>query len=97
MSRAVTIRQSFHRHNHVLGCERELVLSSGLLCFIVGIGGMSVASAISAISFWLISLFVLHQMAKADPIMSLVWRKHIKHQDFYSAKSSRWRTVPTNW
>lgn len=32
-------------------------------------------------------------MAKADPLMSKVWLRHVKQQDFYSARASRWRSL----
>lgn len=89
----VLIRQSLHRHAHVMGAERELVLCSGLIALLVGIGGLTVIAAISALTFWLASVFALRRMAKADPIMSRVWMRHIKQQDFYPAKTPRWRLV----
>lgn len=93
MVRYTAIRQSLHRHNHVMGAERELVLGSGLIALLVGIGGLTIVSGIAAVVFWIIAVFALRQMAKSDPIMSKVWLRHIKQQDVYLAKSSRWRLV----
>ncbi|MDL2279245.1 VirB3 family type IV secretion system protein [Desulfovibrio sp. OttesenSCG-928-G11] len=89
--RTIPIHQSLHRHNHVLGAERELVMTSGLMALLVGIGGLTAVSIGTAVSFWLLAVFALRKMAKADPIMSKVWFRHIKQQDFYAAKPSRWR------
>lgn len=89
--RRIPIHQSLHRHNLVFGGERELTLSVGLIAFLVGFGGMTLVSAIAGIAFFVFGLFVLHQMAKSDPLMSKVWMRHISHQDFYDAKASRWR------
>ena len=91
--RTVPVHQSLHRHTHVLGAERELVLTSGLIALLVGIGGLTAISGITAVTFWIFAVFVLRRMAKADPVMSRVWMRHIKQQDYYSAKSSRWRLV----
>lgn len=85
------IHQSLHRHNLVLGGERDLVMGSALLALLVGVGGMTLISGGLALIFWLFALFVLRRMAKADPMLSRVWLRHVKQQDFYSARSSRWR------
>jgi type IV secretion system protein VirB3/type IV secretion system protein VirB4 len=59
----------------------------------VGVGGLTVVSAVAAATFWIVAVFALSRMAKADPIMSRVWLRHIKQQEFYPAKTSRWRPV----
>lgn len=91
--RTATIHQSLHRHAHMLGAERELVMTSALIALLVGVGGLTVLSGVSAALFWLMAVFALRRMAKADPIMSRVWLRHIKQQEFYPAKASRWRPV----
>ena len=92
-ARLLPIHQSLHRHAHVLGAERELVMTSALIALLVGVGGLTVVCIVSAAVFWLVALFALRRMAKADPIMSRVWLRHIKQQEFYPAKASRWRPV----
>lgn len=91
--RLLPIRRSLHRHSLVMGGERELVMLSALLAMLVGVGGMSWSSSIVAVAFWLVALFVLRRMAKADPCMSKVWMTHVKQQDFYPARSKPWRKV----
>jgi len=93
MNRTLTIHQSLHRHAHVLGAEREPVMTAALIALLVGVGGLTAISVITAALFWLVSVFALRRMAKADPIMSRVWLRHIKQQDYYPAKASRWRLV----
>ena len=93
MSRPLTIHQSLHRHAHVLGAERELVMASALIALLVGVGGLTAVSIVSATGFWIAAVFALRHMAKADPIMSRVWLRHIKQQEFYPAKASRWRSA----
>ena len=92
-ARLLPIHQSLHRHAHVLGAERELVMTSALIALLVGVGGLTAVSIISAAVFWLLAVFALRRMAKDDPIMSRVWLRHIKQQEFYPAKASRWRPV----
>ena len=91
--RLLPIHQSLHRHAHILGAERELVMTSALIALLVGVGGLTAVSIISAVAFWLMAVFALRRMAKSDPIMSRVWLRHIKQQEFYSAKASCWRPV----
>jgi len=93
MNRTLPIHQSLHRHAHVLGAEREPVMTSALIALLVGVGGLTAVSAISAIIFWIVAVVALRRMAKADPVMCRVWLRHIKQQDYYPAKASRWRLV----
>ena len=92
-ARRALIHQSLHRQNLVLGAERELAMSSALIALLVGVGGMTVISGIAAFVFWIAAIFVLRRMARADPLMSKVWMRHVKQQDLYSAKASRWRPL----
>ncbi len=93
MPRTITLHQSLHRHNFVLGAERELAMSSALIAILVGVGGMTLIAACTASLFWICAIFVLRRMAKADPMMSKVWMRHVKQQIFYNSKSSRWRPL----
>lgn len=92
-ARKIAVHQSLQRHNFVMGAERELVMSSALIALLVGVGGLTLISGIAAAVFWIISVFVLRRMARADPIMSKVWMRHVKQNDYYSAKASRWRPL----
>ena len=93
MNRTLPIHQSLHRHAHVFGAEREPVMTAALIALLVGVGGLTAISAIAAVSFWLVAVFALRRMANADPVMCRVWLRHIKQQDYYPAKASRWRLV----
>lgn len=66
-------------------------MTAALISLLVGIGGLSVPTTICAVVFWIGSLVGLRRMAKADPIMTKVWLRSIKQQDYYPAKSSIWR------
>lgn len=91
--RKIAVHQSLQRHNFVMGAEREFVMTSALIALLVGIGGLTLLSGVVAAVFWIVAVFVLRRMAKADPIMSKVWMRHVKQNDFYSAKASRWRPL----
>lgn len=89
--RTIPLRQSLHKHTTVLGAERDLVMLSALVSLLAGIGGMTLVAGIAAAIFWGCAVFVLRLMAKADPILSKVWFRHVKQQDFYPARASAWR------
>ena len=91
--RRTPIHQSLHRRNLVLGAERELAMSCTIIALLVGVGGMTVISGLVSFMFWLAAIFILRRMARADPLMSKVWMRHVKQQVFYSAKASRWRPL----
>ena len=88
--RSVPIHQSIHRHDLVLGGERDLVLYAGLLAVILFVTGMSLVATGLALAVWLACLAALCRMAKADPMMSGIWVRHIRQQDYYPAHSSPW-------
>ena len=87
--RRIPVQSSLHRANLVMGAERELALGSALAALLVGIGGMSLVSAGAAIVFWFCAIWALRRMARADPMMSKVWLRHVRQQVFYSARSGR--------
>ncbi|MBF0482136.1 MAG: VirB3 family type IV secretion system protein [Desulfovibrionaceae bacterium] len=89
--RTIPVRQSLHRHNLIMGGERELILSIGLVSFVVGFGGMTWIAGITAVVTYVFGVLVARRMAKADPVMVRVWMRHIKQQIYYPAKTSIWR------
>lgn len=82
--------KSLHRQALVLGGERELVQFSALLAFIVGAGGQTLLSISCALAFWCVALFCLQRMAKSDPCLSAVFRRHVRQQTVYPARSTPW-------
>ena len=68
-------------------------MTSALIALLVGVGGLTAVSIVSAAVFWFMAVFALRRMAKADPIMSKVWLRNIKQQEFYPANASRWRVT----
>ena len=89
--RRVPIHQSLIRPALVLGAERDLVLWSGLVAFLVGMGGFTLVSAAVGFLWWVCTVFVLRRMARKDPMLSRVWLRHIRQQDFYPARAGGWR------
>ena len=45
---------------------------------------------ILGVAFYFGMVFVFRRMAKADPAMTKVWRRHISYRHFYRARSPYW-------
>jgi len=76
----------------VMGAEREIALCICFLAFLVALGGLTFASVLVGLIFYVLGILFARRMAKSDPIMSKVWMRHIKMQIFYPSKSGIWRT-----
>jgi type IV secretory pathway TrbD component len=64
-----------------------MIMLSGLLSFTLIFSAHAIKAALLGIALWFFSLYALRLMAKKDPILRLVYMRHIAYQDFYSAKS----------
>ncbi|NLZ17984.1 MAG: conjugal transfer protein TrbD [Desulfobulbaceae bacterium] len=91
--RSIPIRQSLHRPELVMGGEREPVMCAALMAIITGIVGAVQAAFVTvfiALAFYFGVVFVFRRMAKADPDMTRVWRRHMGYKNFYRARSPFW-------
>jgi len=91
--RSVPIRQSLHRPELVLGGEREPVMLCTLLSLITGIVGavsFSWLVVLFSILFWFGAVWMFRRMAKADPVMTRIWKRHVGYRHHYPARSSVW-------
>ena len=91
--RLIKLHQSLHRPELVMGGEREPVMCAALMAIITGIVGavqMAWVTVIIALVFYFFSVFVFRRMAKMDPLMTRVWRRYSRYQQYYSARSSYW-------
>ena len=81
------IYRALYRPNLLAGGERELVLTSAILCSGVGVSGLNFVSAVIGFAVWVIIATFLRMMAKADPYMSKVYFRHLRYQHYYPARS----------
>lgn len=86
--RTVPIRQVGNRANQVLGGDRELVLTSAVLCGSLVFSASSWKAALVGGAIWAITLFLLRKMAKSDPLMRQVYLKSLKYRNYYPAQST---------
>jgi type IV secretion system protein VirB3 len=89
--RHTTIFRALHRPNLVMGAERELIMTTLLLCAGVGVTAMNVPATIIASAVWLALVGPLRMMAKADPKMSQVYMRSIRYLRYYAPRSRPWR------
>ncbi|MET0100769.1 MAG: conjugal transfer protein TrbD [Sedimenticola sp.] len=85
---SVPIRRSLVRPRLVAGAERELFLFLGLICATMIFVSVSWPSALLGIALWMTGVYALRTMAKADPMMSKVYARHLRYQPFYPARSA---------
>jgi len=76
------------RPDSMLGCERELFLVVGLLTVILIVVIMDLIAAVAGVCLWTGSVVGLRAMAKADPVLSKVYVRHIKYRNFYPAHAT---------
>ena len=91
--RKLPIYRSLNQQNLILGCEREPILVSALVCFALAFIGLSVWTVGLALVVWLSTLFFLRKMAKNDPQMRAVYLRHVRYGACYRARSSAWRQI----
>jgi type IV secretion system protein TrbD len=82
------IHQSLNKNDLMAGCERQLLLMSGVIAVLLIIVSQTIVAVVFGVIFWILVIGVLRKMAKADPIMSQVYIRHIKYSDFYAAHST---------
>lgn len=78
----------------IFGAERDLALVSVLMCVTVGFSalfGKSFWNLIIAVVMWPVLISALRMLAAHDPMLSLVYRRHIRLQSYYSAHSRPFR------
>ena len=91
--RSIPIHPSLHRPEQCMGGEREPVMCAALLSIITGIIGVverAWLTAILAVVFYFAVVYVFRQMAKADPVMTRVWRRFVSYRSYYRARSPYW-------
>ena len=91
MPRKIPIYRSLGQQNLILGCERESILVSALLCFSLAFIGLTPWIMGFALMIWLASLYFLRKLAKHDPQMRGVYMRHVNYHAYYRPRSSAWR------
>jgi type IV secretory pathway TrbD component len=85
------IHRALSRPNLLMGADRELVLITGLAAIILIFVVLTVYSALFGVAVWIVVVAALRVMAKADPMIRLVYIRHISYKSTYRATSTPWR------
>jgi type IV secretion system protein VirB3 len=86
------IHRALSRPNLLLGADRELVLITGLAAVILIFVVLTVYSAIAGLCIWIVVVGLLRAMAKSDPLMRQVYRRHVRYRPIYRPTSTPWQT-----
>ena len=85
--RRTALPRALHRPNLVMGGERELVLTSGLLAGGLVVEAMNLVALAVGLAVWFGCVALLRLMAKADPQMSRVYLRQLRYRAYYPARS----------
>lgn len=86
--RRLPIHRALNRPDLMAGCERELILSAGMITGILVFVAMNWLAAIVGIVILPVMVMALRAIAKADPVMSKVYLRHIRYRPYYAAHST---------
>lgn len=89
--RTVPIRRVAHRDNLFMGGDRELVLFSGGVTVALILTAQTMLALVVGLTVWVVVLYVLRLMAKADPKMRGIYLRSLIYQPYYPARSTPWR------
>ncbi len=81
------MHRAMHRANLLAGCERELLLATGMVSALLVVVAMNWLAAVVGVGVWLVCVGVLRSMGKADPVMSKVYVRHVRYRAYYPARS----------
>lgn len=89
--RRIPIRRAGNRHNLFMGGDRELVMFSGLLSGALIFSAQEWQATIFGIFLWVVTLYLLRLMAKADPQMRAIYIRHRQYKAYYPPRSTPFR------
>ena len=69
----------------LLGADRKMVLFTGMIAAILVFETFTWPAVITGVVLWLLGLFILRLVAKADPLMRHVYIRHLQYQNYYPA------------
>lgn len=72
----------------LMGCERSLLIFSLTLCATAGYAMQSLLGVGISVFLFCVILATLRKMAKYDPMLSIVYRNHVKYAQYYSAHAT---------
>ncbi|ATE62937.1 MULTISPECIES: conjugal transfer protein TrbD [Thauera] len=89
--RTIPLRRAGNRHNLFMGGDRELVMFAGLLAGALIFSAQDLRATVFGVMLWVVALFMLRLMAKADPKLRHVYLRHRRYRGYYPARSTPFR------
>ena len=86
--RKIPIHRALHRPSLLAGCERELLLGTGLVAGVLILVALDLTAAIVGFLLWVAVVSGLRRMAKADPVMSRVYLRAVRYREYYPAAAT---------
>lgn len=86
------INKSLIRYKLIAGAEKEAVILLATLCGCITYSKPGITTGCLAGTVYLIGMFFLRRLAKYDPIYLKIFQRALQYQNYYSAKTSKWRT-----
>lgn len=71
-------------------------MSAGVLALALIFSAQELRATIFGLSLWFGTLFVCRLMAKADPLLRLVYLRHLRYKKYYPARSTPFRHNSTS-
>jgi type IV secretory pathway TrbD component len=75
--------RALHRPQQIMGGERELMLFSMLIAGGLIVSALNLVATAIGLVLWLVCVWALRQMAKADPNMSKVYIRQLRYGHYY--------------
>ncbi len=97
--KAVPLHRALTRPQLFAGGEREPMLLLLLICFTLVFIGLSWFTLATALLFHFLGVLILRQMAKRDPLMTGVYRRHIVYGAWMPARPTDFAaaSTPRQW
>lgn len=89
--RSVPFRRAGNQDNLFLGGDRELVMFTGLVAFVMVVQMQDVVAAAVGLLLWFLGLYGLRTMAKADTKMRWVYLRQLRYGKFYAPRATPFR------
>ncbi|MCD2514655.1 conjugal transfer protein TrbD [Comamonas endophytica] len=89
--RLTPFHRALHRPQQIMGGERELMLFSMLIAGGLVVSALNLLATGIGLVLWLVCVYGLRKMAKADPEMSKVYLRQLKYRAYYSPFSRPFR------
>ncbi|RAX56475.1 conjugal transfer protein TrbD [Helicobacter monodelphidis] len=84
----IKIYSALNKPNLIFGCDRELILMTGVISFALIFVGMSFITFFLGVIILAISLTSLRLIAKKDPLMRGIFIRQLQYKSFYVPKAT---------